>query len=194
MNWNRSETVGLANPRCSQCRGTGLLLSCHGLAPCRCVLRKIFRRCYNRFRASSLKGATCGKTTLEYTAGRDHRFSWGRKDEEYAADFLLVAKRALTDSEHQIFTFHYLLGADWKMCCRRLELERGAFFHEAYRIEEKLGRVFRELQPYGLYPLDEYFFGSTREMDQRSTALPGFRPGRTMKPNQVIPIPVRKAA
>jgi hypothetical protein len=38
-----------------------------------------------------------------------------------------------------------------------------------YRIEAKLGKVFRELQPYSLYPLDEYFHGRTenpwRSMD-----------------------------
>jgi hypothetical protein len=31
-----------------------------------------------------------------------------------------------------------------------------------YRIEQKLGRVFRELEPYSLFPLDEYFHGPSR--------------------------------
>ena len=31
-----------------------------------------------------------------------------------------------------------------------------------YRIEQKLGRVFRELEPYPLFPLDEYFNGPSR--------------------------------
>jgi len=31
-----------------------------------------------------------------------------------------------------------------------------------YRIEQALGRIFRELKPYGLFPLDEYFHGSVR--------------------------------
>jgi hypothetical protein len=186
--------MGLANPRCTHCRGTGLLLSRSSLAPCRCVLRKIFRRCYDRFHVSMQKGASCSRTSLEFTAGCDRRFSWGRKDEEFIADFLLVSKRSLTGNEYQIFSYHYLLGADWKLCCRRLNLERGSFFHEVYRIEEKLGRIFRELKPYSLFPLDEYFFGSTGEMDQRVHALPAFAPSRGLKPGQRIPIPVRKAA
>jgi hypothetical protein len=28
-----------------------------------------------------------------------------------------------------------------------------------YRIEQRLGRVYRELEPYALFPLDEYFGG-----------------------------------
>lgn len=194
MNWNRSETLYLANPRCTQCRGSGLLLARHGLAPCRCVLRKIFRSCLHRFRISVCKGASYTRTSLEYTGGRDHRFSWGRKDEEYAADFLLVSKRTLTGAEYRIFSAYHLLSAGWRLCCRRLNIERGIFFHEVYRIEEKLGRIFRELQPYGLYPLDEYFFGSTSEMNQRTVAQPALPPRRNLKANQVIRIPERKAA
>jgi hypothetical protein len=42
-------------------------------------------------------------------------------------------------------------------------MDRGIFFHIVYRMEEKLGRVYRELKPYGLYPLSEYFEDSRRE-------------------------------
>jgi len=82
------------------------------------------------------------------------------------ADFCLVARRTLDDREHQIFRFHFLLGADWKLCGRRLEMDRGMFFHSVYRIEEKLGRVFRELEPYPLFPLDDYFSGPSRFTEQ----------------------------
>jgi hypothetical protein len=73
------------------------------------------------------------------------------------ADFVLVSRRTLDECEYSIFKFHFLLAADWRLCCRRLNMDRGIFFHSVYRIEEKLGRVFRELQPYGLFPLDQYF-------------------------------------
>jgi hypothetical protein len=52
---------------------------------------------------------------------------------------------------------HFLGGADWRACTRALGLDRGNFFHAVYRIEQKLGRVFFEIQPYALYPLREYF-------------------------------------
>jgi hypothetical protein len=94
--------------------------------------------------------------------GLERRQTWGMKDEEYMADFCLIAKRSLDEAEYRIFRFHYLLGADWKLCCRQMKMERGDFFHAVYRVQQKLGRVFRELKPYGLYPLDEYFGGTVR--------------------------------
>jgi hypothetical protein len=82
-----------------------------------------------------------------------------------------VSRRALNDFEHSIFRYHFLLGADWKLCGRQLGIDRGIFFHHIYRIEQRLGRVFRELEPYPLYPLDEYFGGSTRETVARPRFL-----------------------
>ena len=104
-----------------------------------------------------------GKVRLEPVAGTDGNFSWGMKDEEFMADFCLVSKRALEEEEYQIFRFHFLLGADWRLCCRRLNMDRGSFFHQLYRIEQKLGRVYRELRPHALFPLDEYFGGKVRK-------------------------------
>ncbi len=80
------------------------------------------------------------------------------------ADFVLVAKRTLNEADYRLFRYHFLLGADWKLCCQQLNVDRGTFFHLVYRIEERLGRVFRELQPYALFPLDEYFGGSARKL------------------------------
>ena len=99
------------------------------------------------------------KVTLDPLPGKDRRGAWGRKSEEFAADFCLVSKRTLKDSEFKIFRYHFLLGADWKLCCRKLGMDRGNFFHAVYRIEQKLGRVFREIEPYALFPVDDYFHG-----------------------------------
>src|SRR5262249_46655042 len=74
-------------------------------------------------------------------------FVVGRKDEEYIADFCLVSRRALDEFEQRVFRYHFLLGADWRLCSRRLGIDRGNFYHAVYRIEQKLGRVFRELEP-----------------------------------------------
>jgi hypothetical protein len=78
------------------------------------------------------------------------------------ADFCLVSERNLTEAEYKLFRYHFLLGADWKLCCRFLNMDRGNFFHEVYRIEQRLGQVFAELEPYPLFPVDEYFGGSVR--------------------------------
>ncbi len=98
------------------------------------------------------------RVSLERFAGNSNRkITWGRKDEEYMADFCLVAKRSLDPMEYKMFRFHFLLGADWRLCCRQLKMERGNFFHSVYRIEQQLGRIFRELVPYALFPVEDYF-------------------------------------
>jgi len=163
MEWSRSETVALARNSCTQCHGLGLRLGRGGkVNPCNCVLRSIFRACHARFRYCATKEKYMSRISLEFIPGRERSSSWGRKDEEYVADFILVSRRSLDEFEYQIFKYHFLLGADWKLCCRRLRIDRGTFFHAVYRIEHSLGRVFRELEPYGLFPLDEYFNGSVR--------------------------------
>lgn len=159
MEWTRSETLALAVPNCAVCNGTGTRSVKRGIPQaCNCVFRSIFRACYARFRHCSTKEKYLSKVSLEYTARGGHRI-WGRKDEEYVADFTLVSRGTLTQEEYRLFSFHFLLGADWRLCCRRLKMDRGNFFHAVYRIEQKLGKVFRELKPYALFPLDEYFHG-----------------------------------
>jgi hypothetical protein len=84
------------------------------------------------------------------------------------ADFYLVSQRTLEDDEKPIFRYHFLLGADWKACCQRLRIDRGAYFHLVYGMENRLGRVFAELAPYPLYPVAEYFSGMDRYEVQRA--------------------------
>jgi len=162
MEWTRSQTLALALPSCALCRGAGLRLGKAGVSPCNCVLRAIFRICYDRFIRSVQQEKYLSKVTLEPDRGRTRPSTWGRKDEEYIADFTLVARRTLDEFDYRLFRFHFLLGADWKLCARRLGMDRGNFYHAVYRIEQKLGRTFRELEPYPLFPLDEYFHGPPR--------------------------------
>jgi hypothetical protein len=164
MEWTRSETLALAAPACNTCRGLGLRTGRNDAKqPCNCVLRAIFRACFARFRDCVNREKYMSRVSLDpLPIGKDNRGAWGRKTEEYVADFSLVSRRSLTEGEYRLFRYHFLLGADWKLCCRRLEMERGNFFHAVYRIQQKLGRVFRELEPYALYPLDEYFHGQAR--------------------------------
>lgn len=181
FNWNRSETIALAKESCTLCHGLGLRRNSGGgsEAPCNCVFRSIFKICFARFKYCVRKEKHMSHVRLDIVGGRDRRMAWGRRDEEFIADFCLVSKRYLNEEEHKLFRFHFLLGADWKLCCRQLKMDRGSFFHAVYRVQRKLGRVFRELQPYALYPLDEYFGGSTRQ-------------DLTETPNNVIAMPTSK--
>jgi hypothetical protein len=150
--------------------------------PCNCVFRSIFRICYNRFRECVTKEKAMTRVHLEFCSGKDNRRTYGRKVEEYIADFCLVSRRSLTGIELDIFRYHFLLGADWKLCCWRLKLDRGSFFHFVYRIEQKLGRIFRELEPYSLFPLNEYFSGTSREAARVGCRAAPVIPMRPWKP------------
>ena len=175
FDWNRSETIALAKESCTHCHGYGLRRSARGGmdAPCNCVLRSIFRACFSRFRYCVNREKHISQARLEIIGGRDRSMIWGRRDEEYIADFCLVSKRILDDYEYRIFRFHFLLGADWKLCCRQMKMDRGLFFHSIYRIQQKLGRAFRELEPYALFPLDEYFGGTIRKEVSASSPSAG---------------------
>lgn len=163
--WGRSDTIALAKESCTQCQGLGLrnYTKKDQNTPCNCVLRAIFRACYNRFRHCIEKEKHMSQARLQIIGASERRQVWGRRDEEYIADFCLVSRRALDAEELQLFRFHFLLGADWKLCCRRLKMDRGDFFHAIYRIQQKLGRVYKELEPYALFPLDEYFGGTVKQ-------------------------------
>lgn len=117
------------------------------------------------------------RISLESQPGRQRPNTWGRKDEEYIADFSLVARRSLNEDEYRLFRYHFILGADWKLCARKLRMDRGNFFHSVYRIEQKLGRTFRELQPYPLFPLDDYFHGPSRIEPTLATSRSGLKAG-----------------
>ena len=163
MNWTRSDVLALARNRCAKCLGWGLR-SRHSETgkPCGCVLRSIFRACLNKFRECVEMEPSVTRAKLEWSFGSSRKTAWSRKEAEYMADFLLIAKRTLTEDEHRIFRYHFLLGADWKLCCLKLKIDRGAFFHAVYRIMQKLGRRYSEIEPFALFPLDEYFCGTTR--------------------------------
>jgi len=114
------------------------------------------------------------------------------KNEEYIADFYLVSRRTLNDYEWKIFRYHFLLGADWKLCCKKMNIDRGTFFHDVYRIQQKLGKTFRELKPYALFPLDEYFSGTRRQTEPVATPYPVET--ETPVKTKVIKFPVKRAA
>jgi hypothetical protein len=192
MEWNRSETLALAMHNCAQCHGSGLRFSKKQTGtPCNCVLRAIFRICWDRFVRCVTQEKHLSRISLEPHAGRQRPSTWGRKDEEYIADFCLIARRTLDEDEHRLFRYHFLLGADWKLCTRKMGIDRGNFFHAVYRIEQKLGRVFRELEPYSLFPLDEYFHGPSRAA---AAQLPSISSNAARARHLEFPRPVGRTA
>jgi hypothetical protein len=193
MQWTRTETLALAQQSCVLCYGMGLREIRQGAtSPCSCVFRAVFRACFNRFRECADKERRISQVSLEAIPGKKYKGVYSRKEEEYIADFCLVSRRVLTEGDYQIFRFHFLLGADWKLCCSRLGLDRGTFYHQVYRIQERLGRVFKELEPYALFPLDEYFGGNKQAGSANAC---GFEttPSKAAK-GKPLPFPVKQAA
>src|SRR5689334_7357188 len=96
----RSNLVALALPACAYCRGTAMKSP---ETVCRCVDRKVFRICLDRFRDIEAGELFLPPISLE-SAGhgpRGYRIM-GRKNEEYAADFMLVARRTLKPLEFAV--------------------------------------------------------------------------------------------
>lgn len=193
LNEDRSSLVAMALATCTRCNGTGVAQE----SVCSCVNRGVFRSVMNKFRECASGAHHLRPRSME-RSGPQGKTPAGSKSSEYLADVCIIAKRALTEADFRLFQFHYLQGADWKLCCQRLGMSRGNFFHVCYRTEETLGRVFRELKPYPLYPLDEYFQAFTRTVDARPFPVPAERypngtptqPPLAMRGPQARPKPV----
>ena len=135
MTWDHKETAGLARQTCRYCDGEGLRGRRYDPQPCNCVLRNIFRLCYRRFRRCVTSERTLSKVCLTQYSGKDRNRRYERLVEDYIADFCLISKRFLDEFEYRVFKAHFLLGADWHLCCRQLKVDRGEFFHAVYRID-----------------------------------------------------------
>ena len=182
MLWNRSTTIGIANATCTSCQGGGLVLGRDDRQiPCDCVLRGVFRACLTGFKECVALGERTASVSWEPCHGPTGGRVFSRKREEYLADFLRVTERSLTTEEYRIFRYHFLLGADYYLCCQKLHMDRGSFFHAIYRLEEKLGRVYAELEPYPLYPLRDYFGGVVHR---------DARPARVLRVREHAPFPL----
>jgi hypothetical protein len=160
--WSRGKCIALADPHCVFCRGLGIRNhKCENEKPCGCTLRKIFKLCFARFRSILYNEAQPGRLSLSTTSFRStgRSLNYGFPKQEFCADFYLITKRSLTREEFLVFDWHYLHGHDWKLCTEKIGIEKGSFFHLVYVLQEKLGRIYAELRPFALYPIDEYFQG-----------------------------------
>lgn len=121
------EAVGLASPTCVFCKGIGIRRSPvkEELSLCGCVYRAVFRACFVHY-----------KHCIENKR---------RKNYEYIADFELACRSSLAMEEYSVFELHFMKGRDWVFCTEKLGIDKGTFFHRAYSVQEKLGRVFKTM-------------------------------------------------
>lgn len=127
MQHQKSEVLAKASGNCTICGGTGVPPGGE-MAPCRCVLREVFRKCLAKF-------ANC--CDLE------------QPRHQYIADFLATAKRTLGGKsvEHRLFRLHYLLGGNPALVCRLMQIEMPTFYELRDRVVQALGRAFHETEP-----------------------------------------------
>ena len=186
--WTRSETIGLASLRCPQCGGIGLVRALKGtVAPCPCVLRKVFRICHSRFKFGRYEQMERGGHPIVNVAGLGKRaqrqpggFTFAL--ENYLSDFVLVAKRVLAIEDFRLFKRAYLSGVEWNRAHEAVGMNRTHFIHVCNRVEAALGRAYSETQPFALFPLDAYF--SRPAPGTRTIAFPATRPAR---PKPLVP-------
>ena len=163
MEWKPDEEwarkfVALAVQGCLKCFGSGTLLG-NKTRLCGCVGRAIFNALHRKYHSieCGYEGVRGSCVPVIVVGGRDSCFTWSRRNEEFAADFCLLAKRTLDLRHYRIFQLHFVEGMNWRYCCDRLKIDRGTFFHSIYRIQESVGIAAVELRPYALYPINEYF-------------------------------------
>src|SRR5579864_6406041 len=111
MEWNRSIVVPLARTKCAHCHGEGLRPGRKpgSTYPCGCVRRAVFRACYARFRDCVEMEKRLSTVSLDWSSSSNGRRFYGRKVEEYIADFCLISRRSLKDSLYEIFRYYFVL-------------------------------------------------------------------------------------
>lgn len=152
--------LGLSKQSCTHCFGLGTInrrrrAKTSPLAnwavsnespdfPCRCVLRSIFRICYEQYHHSAGLGVPVDQ-------------------QQYAIDFDLVARRSLDPDDYKLFRAYHLLGQTRQSI--KLTGSASAFSAQRGRIEVALGAAYVSLKPHALYPVDDYFH---RRYDSRT--------------------------
>lgn len=160
------DLIALARTGCARCLGVGWFIG--GLSKkaemvCGCVDRGVCRLVIRAYHFYSDQSGALIRTNLSQFSRPSNRQGGranGRKAEEFTADVWLCAKRTLTPRQWNIFRRHHIGAEEW----HQFGMDKGTFFHEVYRLEQKLGHVFREQKPFPLFPIDEYMRDSSQSL------------------------------
>jgi hypothetical protein len=160
--WKRSDVLGLAHTDCIRCHGLGLADGrMSSQLPCGCAARRIFREIMAEWRRNQ-EAVHISKFQPEQVLQRGgktcRRAGWSMKRPEYVAEVELLAKRTLSYDEWLVWRAYHCRGLEWREACATLGgMNKGELYHCVYRVEAKMGRAAREVQPYALYPIAEYY-------------------------------------
>lgn len=136
-----------AKKNCPVCEGTGD--SGDGLTVCDCALKAVFDTCLDTY-----------EHIQPYSSGVARKGSHlSRPNEEFRADFELLAKRALKSQPVLLETFllYHVACVETLQCCAELGVNQGTLYQRICRIKVECGRAFIGGGEDGIYPVCNYF-------------------------------------
>jgi hypothetical protein len=148
--WPRALVLALADYHCAVCHGAGWRQQ----SPCLCVGRRIFRECLER----------AGRKSV-WRVSKTGPLTWSRKDSEFAADLLNVARSANDERDWMVLHLARFVGVDYVAGRQLTGLDKGTWFARLYAAEAAAGEACFLARPYALYPIDEYFTHGTRRTE-----------------------------
>ena len=163
--------LALSMLSCRRCRGVGAVAGRNGYRTCACVHRRVFRACLDSYRHCEASMACAGTVQYERVGHAQGRcaITASFKRAEYAADFIMLARRALASRpiELAVFDAYHVADLNWIDGAPRVNsilhlgrpLSRGSFFHAVYRAEGMIGAAIVATRPYSLFPPGQYFAG-----------------------------------
>jgi hypothetical protein len=163
--------VALSKPSCRRCAGLGAIRTRQGYRTCACVLRRVFRACLTSYHHCEASMGPAGAVQYERVGHAQGRCAIvaSFKRAEYAADFILLARRVLAHRpvELAVFDTYHVGDLEWRVAVPRVNrtlhpprpLNRGSFFHAVYRAEGLIGAAIVSSEPYSLFPPRKYFSG-----------------------------------
>lgn len=156
------EIRALAKARCETCMGLGQRLNLktgQPQGPCRCAIFRLFRICHNKYRDCGRNMEHYSAVSFTRTGGGPGGRNFGRKNEEYRADFFLIASRTLRrgTAEHRFFKIRYIEDNGRAETQRALHLTRAEYDRLDDRVVYAAGKAFMTNEPSTIYPFDSYF-------------------------------------
>ncbi len=174
--------LALSAPSCRRCGGYGAIRTRRGHRTCGCVYRRIFRVCLTSYHHCEASMGSAGAVQYERVGHAQGRCAIvaSFKRAEYAADFIMLARRVLATRpvELAVFEAYHVDALEWVAAAPRVNrllrlrrpLNRGTFFHAVYRAEGLLGKAIINSRPYSLFPPCKYFAGFTISANSLATS------------------------
>lgn len=140
------------NGKCVACRGELRYIEAFDI--CNCVHRLIFRSVWRRYTDIVTGGR--GKSVEVYC---HETRGCSRPTEEFLADVLIVARRALKNQPQLLDCFNlvFVSGHPLQNVLRKLGCSERRLRDYLDTVRSVVGKAFVETQPYALYPLEIYF-------------------------------------